>query len=56
MVIQEDVVPIGPQTRLRTQECPNLIERMPPHVPNPPNRNLSPDSRQHSRRNHLYLY
>ena len=42
MVIHEDVVSIGPQPRLRAQECPDLIEGRPPDFPNPARGNLLP--------------
>src|SRR5258706_212304 len=46
MVIQEDVVSIGPKAGLRAQECPDLIEGRPPDLPNAASGNLSPDRRQ----------
>jgi hypothetical protein len=56
MVIHEDVVSISPQAGLRAQECPDLIERRPPDLPNPSGPNLSPDGRQQPRRNYFDLH
>ena len=55
MVIDEDVVSISPQSRLRAQECPNLIERRPPDIPHSVCGNLAPDRSQQSRRNDFDL-
>jgi hypothetical protein len=55
MVIDEDIVSIGPQAGLRAQECPDLIEGRPPDVPNPADCNFSADSREHPWRNDFDL-
>jgi hypothetical protein len=56
MVIQEDIVAIGPQAGLRAQKRPDLIEGRPPDVPNAASGNLSPDRCKQPWRNHFDVY